>query len=241
MSKEKQRLKKKLKKKRIYSKDKTLRIIAPVKFQNNMQLAQYIYNKYDKWSLFIDKVIFNGEKTNLPPEEDISVLYKHMSTTLRKQVIRRLMSHKEYNPFVDNLPLQIFEENIRKNIMKIQRHLNDQREAISKFNIRDIPVTLKGREVKIACLENPSVNVNEYLFQIGYDIIILHNNGEFIVTSNPKSKNRLLFGGLFQLLNRSEKDTWFLHGHKGIIKTERSKFSKIPLKQLILYMQKIKL
>lgn len=233
----------KKKNKKIYAKDRTPYISTDLEIENPMRLIIAVKGqKYaNAWAEYIDKVVYQGEKTELSRMEDVKTILTYIDKKqTRDALVKVLLKIEGYNPMKDNLPLEKLPQNYVVLVKKVQQDIQYKMESIKKLNIQSKEFVLEGTRFKTAVLEFTKENFNKEIFEEGYDIIILHKEGRFLINSNPELHySRPSLEPLYEKLSRSEPNKWYLYGNKYMLKTEREATSHFNLKQILLFMKQM--
>lgn len=233
----------KKKNKKIYAKDRTPYIKTDLNIDNPMRLI--IAVKGDKlinsWSEYIDKVIYQNEKTELNQMEDLKNILSYIDKKqTRDSLVKALMKIKEYNPMKDPMPLDLLPQNFAVLVRKIQNEIQYKLESVKKLHIQERFFIVDGTRYRAAVLEFTKENYNKEIFDSGYDMIVLHKEGRFLINSNPDLKmSRPNLEPLYNKLSKSEPNKWFLYGNGYMLKTEREATSHFNLKQILLFLKQM--
>lgn len=229
-------------KKRVYAKDKTPYLSAPFEITNPMRLLIALKKKENAWSDFIDKVVYGDMRLDLPLEENLKLVMSYIPNLQTKETILvYLMKLESYNPFRDKIPTHMLPKNFARCIEKAQLIILDKKEMIKELKPVEKNFVINSVIYEGLIIPFTKENLNKELFEMGHEFLMLHKDGRFLFTSNPALKElRPNLAKLFEYLDNIEPNVWYLHGSRKIIMTRSGMVSKLNLKQINLFLNKLK-
>lgn len=233
----------KKKNKKIYANDRTPYIKTDLEIDNPMRLIIAVKGErvVNAWAEYIDKVIYHNDKTELNRMEDLKNILSYIGKKqTRDSLVKALMKIKGYNPMKDPMPIDDLPQNFSVLVRKIQNEIQYKMESVRKLHIQERIFVIDGTRYRAAVLEFTKENYNKEIFDSGYDMIVLHKEGRFLINSNPDLKmSRPNLEPLYEKLIKSEPNKWFLYGNKYMLKTEREATSHFNLKQMLLFLKQM--
>ena len=179
------------KKKRIYAKIKEPYIKTDRPLENPVEMLSHIFKFENVWTEFINDVFYKHKQIDQPYEENLFYILHNMKDHKLKSEIAALLMRSTYNPYTDPFPIEKFPENHQNMIRKIQTKLKNEREAVEKEVMKKpFPIKVKGDIYRAIMIRNQTMPVSQYLFSLGYQVVIVVGKKEVVFTSNPFAKHR---------------------------------------------------
>ena len=228
---------KKRKRRRVYSAIKRPIIVTKEPCENPVEILDAIYHfKNRVWTDFINLAVYEKERLNIPYEEDIREIIRHIKEgETRRTVIRALMDIKDYNPFTDNIPVDRLPNSIQCIIVPIQDSLKRKMEAAQALpGIRKF-VRYQNKIYTVFITKRTKENLNRELYRLNNQILILEDgkNKKLLVLSDPDYRYRPDFTALYQDLEYQEPGIWHLYKHKGAVRTKDGKETSLQTTDIV--------
>lgn len=222
------------KKKRIYAKIKEPYIVTDKAPENPIQMLSEIFHFENVWTDFIHDVFYKHKEISQPYEQNLFYIMHNMKDNQLKSDMAKILMRSTYNPYIDSFPLEKFPENQRNMIIKIQTKLKNEREAVEKEEMKKpFPIKVKGDIYRAIMIKNQTMPVSQYLFSLGYQVIVIVGKREVVFTSNPFAEHRPDFSLVYKVLNELEPGVWYLHGNNGLLKTEKGKSTRMKISEIL--------
>lgn len=210
----------KKKNKRIYSKNKNIYVKLPKRPANSMELISSMYSIENCWTNFISEVVCGGMQLALPHNQNLSYIMSEIhDNNLMKEFLMKLMSIPSYNPFIDSIPEEELNSNMRSYINKKQKFINSyfgHKKEVSMGKLRILEVYNDNKIDIISLIDD-------------YDLIVLFNSYSISFNLNKKSKDKLDLNCLYLALMDEEKNKWFIHGNKLLLKTVKGQKTSLNI------------
>lgn len=137
---------------------------------------QDLTDKDKLWLLFEEYILINNNSIDLDFEENLKNIILASNKTISEQIIRVLYNN-DYNPFVDKINLEWFNDSQKKYIKKIHNTLIEIKDAIANVLLCETEKQL----LVISEYHSKDINIKDIFFEYEIDILFTYETNDSIV------------------------------------------------------------